>query len=429
MEINFFFRLSKGNRKANAGIGSISYYLTQFNTKPVEKTTGITCNRNEWNEVEKCFVGAGAMSKNNRLEKIKFSFENILNNANATQENLHEFVESVTTPLLKLKTFVDVMDEYLEFQHQKIRGIDSPRTETSIEESTYNTYLKRKENIILFLTKENKLRMNVSRFDGILCEKFDVWCVNTVGRTGKPRGQAYSTKHLKLIRSVVEFAVRNRYLTVNATKEYKFKQETEQKAFAAIKVLRTNDFSELKTINTISNETITTLQNFIGFTNTEQKYVDAFLFMRECWLHIGDYVELSDKHFKIDENKNCWIVKPRVKRLTDSGGQIQIMPLSPTAIEILNKYDTKFDGALSKLPKSKPSAFRQYLKMACARAGIKEHITLKYARSNGISNVYNNHKLRGEMIAVGAGWTTTEPLKFYLNYDFQNMRNEMLNLA
>ena len=422
MDIQFYFRPSKGNLKTKAGLGKISFVISQKNTKPIERSTFIVCKKDEWNDTEKVFTGTGAIANNNRLDRIKLNFELILNKPDTTQEDLNNFFESLETPVVHLKTFLEVFDEYLAFQESKIRDDEGQRTELTIERSTYETYLKRKNNIVKFLTMKNKSRINVGKFDGKLCEEFDMWCVGKIG------GQAYSNKHLKLIRSVLEFARRMRYITHNPTSDYKIKKDPSNVAIAAVNALKQVSFGNHSTVNTISNENIEKLETFTEFTYTEQKYVDAFLFMRECWLHIGDYLELDDTHFKIDEYKNYWIVKPRTKRMTDSGGQVQIMPLSPKAVEILNKYDKNFNGELSLLPRAKRSGFMQYLKMACVRAGIQEHITLKYARSNGISNIYNNTNVRAEQIAFGAGWTSTNPLKNYLKHDFNQMRKDFLNI-
>lgn len=421
MELQFFFRKSKGNLKSQAGLGKIIFIINQTNHKPIERSSGISCKIEEWNDTEKCFLGTGANSKNIRLEKIKSNFETILNKSNATQDDLQYFFDSLNAPTLYLKKFIDVFDEYLAFQADKIRKNDAERTLHTIEKSTYETYIKRKNNIIQFLSLKNKSNISVTHVDGKFCEDFDLWCVNNIG------GQAYSNKHLKLIRSVIRFAVKNKYITFNGTDEYKLKREPETIAISAAINLKenfaNNNVFTIDTVNTISNKTIESLSCYKAFTPTEQKYVDAFLFMRETWLHIGDYLELQDKHFKIDEKGHPWIIKPRVKRLSDTGGQIQIMPLTERAVEILNVYD----GKLSKLPKAQRSTFTKYLKMACLKAGITEKVTLKYARSNGISNSYNNNRLRSEMIAIGAGWTSPEPLKNYLRMDFNKLRNEMLN--
>lgn len=441
MEIHFFFRLSQGNLKASQGYGTLHYYITQKNRtiaydkntnlppssdkyknrtkaydkgkKVYETSTGISLNASEWDNHQKCFTGNSALTKNLKLDKIKLNFENILGNENANQSDLRNFIDSINPPIIKLKRFIEVFDEYLYFQSQKIRKPDEPRTENTIEKGTYYTYEKRYNNINLFLQYKNRLGLNVGKFDGLLCEEFDRWFTNPNNPLWekKPNGQAYSTKHLKMIRAVLDFAIRKKYILVNESLDYKLKYEKE------------------RAVDTLSNGSIEILTAFDGFTPTEQKYVDAFLFMRECCLHVGDYYELADEHIFIDENKQLWIRKMRVKRLTDDGRQIQFMPLSKKAIEILNKYDRNYSGELSMLPRAKAGSIIYYLRMACLRANITEHITLKFARSNGISHLYNDNKTRGELIAIGAGWTTTKPLKNYLKVDFEQMRREILNIA
>jgi integrase len=413
MNISFFFRISQGKVKAEKQLGSITYLITQKDTKgtkTIEKQTGLKCHRTEWNDDEKCFVGTNAMSKNIHLEKIKLEFERKVNQNEATQTELQTFVDFVK-PVVKLKLFTDVYNEYIEFQKLKIRKDDATRTKMTIEQSTFDTYKKRYKNIESFLTLQKRLNMNVSKFDALMCEKLDLFLTSNANSRGQKRGQEYSTKHIKLVQAVVEFARKCKYVTINSTRDYELK------------------YSPQTSIKTISNKALENLESFTGFSKIEQKYVDAFLFMRECLIHVGDYLELDDSHFDIDENGKYWIIKQRIKREVD-GRQIQMIPLSQKAIEILNKYDSNFDGALSKLPRAKNAAIiRYYVKIANARCNNTEYITLKYARSNGISNLYNNNKSRAESIAIVAGLTTTKQLKAYLKIDFNELRKEVLSIA
>lgn len=405
MKIAFFFRISQGNLKAQKGLGSITYIITQKDTKPLEKSTGIKCNKSEWDDDSKCFIGSGAASKNFHLEKIKLDFENNVNQKDITQSDLQGFVELVKPNIVKLKLFTDVFSEYVENQRLKIRKENSPRTKQTIEKSTFASYQKRYQNIEQFLKVKKLLHLNVNGFNAMMCESLDLWITTTKGFKGDSRGQLYATKHLKLVQAVMEFARKNKYITVNYATDYKLKYEPEQ------------------AVKTISDKALHALEFYEGYSETEQKYVDAFLFMRECCMHVGDYCELNDSHLDIDDQGEQWIVKQRVKREVD-GRQIQVVPLSEKAVAILNKY-----GSLSSLPRANHGSMRYYLKMANMKCGNTERITLKYARSNGISNLYNNNKTRSESIAIVAGLTTTKQLKAYLKIDFNLMRREVLNVA
>jgi len=156
------------------------------------------------------------------------------------------------------------------------------------------------------------------------------------------------------------------------------------------------------------------------FSNTEQKYMDVFLFMNETIMHVGDYLGLTSAHFEYHENGQVWLRKPREKRQEDNN-QIQILPLSDIAIAILKKYD-----GIENMPKATQQTMSKYVKMGCAKAGIERNVSLKMGRSSGISYKYNKLKMREHSIAIAAGWTSTAHLKDYLDIDYDDFRNEFL---
>jgi Phage integrase SAM-like domain len=409
MNITFYFKKSQGNLKAAKGYGIIHYYTYENNTKTSEKSTGIRCHYTEFDSDAQCFVGESSVIRNRRLNEIKNKFDVIISSKESlTQTDLLDFNESIHNKngIRLLKKFTEVVDEWLELQKTKLRKDGEKRHIGNIEKSTYYTYKKRYDNIYEFLRVKNLLEINVSKFDAGLCEQFDFWCINTLSLQGKKRGQDYSTKHLKLIRTIMDYAQRAKYITINPTHEYKLVHEPG------------------KTVETISNIEIMKLEKYQGFHEIEEKYIDAFLFMRECFLHFGDYYELQDKHLTTDEKGNKLIVKDRCKRVVD-GRTVQIIPLSEKAEKILNKYG----GNLSNLPRARNPVMAKYIKIACAKAGIERNVKIKFARSNGISNIYNINKARAEQVAIVAGWTKTDTLKYYRELNLVELRKEILNIA
>jgi integrase len=160
------------------------------------------------------------------------------------------------------------------------------------------------------------------------------------------------------------------------------------------------------------------LENCQILTETEVRVLDVFLFSKETFLHIGDFQDLKSEHIKMDKDGDRWIVKDRIKA-QEEGRQVQRVPLTKKAIEILEKY-----GSVEKMPHYKDGTFNRYLKMAAEKAGIQGNISFKMARSSGISEAYNEKCLRGESIAVAAGWTSPKELKTYLQIDYGQLKNE-----
>lgn len=429
MNITFYFRKSLGNKKAAAGFGTLNFYLSN---KVIDKSTEIRCHQGEFNSEHQIFVGPESAYKNKLKDDILFQFKRCFgNNQQSTvNEQIELFLQSLQKPRLKFVNFSELLEEFLLETETRIRHLDKPRTEHTIEMSTFGTYKKRKKNVIDYLAFTKNSSMNIADCNHQFLNNLQKWLVNTPNLDGQSRGQAYATKHLKLLKSAMKFAVAQKYIQHDATYNFRYVSEPTTKNTIALKIINNElTFDSMATVNTIDNEDLEKLRNYEYFTPTEQKYVDAFLLMREMWLHIKDYQELKDDNFQIDSRKNCWYVKPREKRTSDSSGQIQILPLSENALNILNKYDTNYNGAFSKLPKAHPNTVIHYVRIACRKVGIEKYVTLKYARSNGISNCYNFTQAKPEEIAIGAGWTTIKQLTSYWNPNFERFRKVILNVA
>ncbi|MEA5458573.1 hypothetical protein VB796_05965 [Arcicella sp. LKC2W] len=119
-------------------------------------------------------------------------------------------------------------------------------------------------------------------------------------------------------------------------------------------------------------------------------------------------------------NGQSWIIKPRVKRIEENN-QIQIIPLSETALQIIQKY-----GSIEQMPHTKQTTINRYIKQACVKAGITMTVSSKLGRSSGISFKYNFGGMREHSIAAIVGWTYPRELVNYLEIDMVQLHNEFL---
>lgn len=399
MKITFYFKASQSPTLKAQGMGFIYYYIIINNRKSPEKTTKIKCHRDDFNTIKGCFVGNDAEKRNKRLAQITEVVEKNKLIKEALGEDISvETVEISVHDRRMGRTFKSVMKEYLDQQFEKIRKEGELKHKGNIEQSTFETYEKRNRNIEKFLKAINKENLLISQFDERMCEMFDNYMTSKL-----KCGQAYSTKHIKLVRTVSELARRSNIIKVNFTENYKLKHEGKKK----VKTLHMNDYKLLNDKRTLLND-------------TELRYVDILIFMRETFLNYGDYIELEQKHLQIDESGKTWIIKARKKRIEEDR-QIQMIPLSKIALEFIEKY-----GGIENIPKRSLATINRNLKFIFKKVGINKNVSTKMGRSSGISKKFNFDGLRPESIAFVAGWTSTREMDSYLEIDTEQLSREFL---
>ncbi|MFC0182581.1 hypothetical protein SAMN04515674_101536 [Pseudarcicella hirudinis] len=405
MKITFYFRQSQTTSKKRKGLGIIYYYVMIDGIKSVEKSTKISTAFLHWDSINQELIsGEGFEAKNRRLRAIRREIEDQKRDfeLNGLVINEKTIFNKISTTKSE-ETLLKVVEDYLAEQKTKIRKEEELKHKGNIESSTYETYIKRIKNLTKFLLFQKKLSIRIDQVDERFCEQFDLYLTSNINDEGKSRGQNYATKHIKLIRTIVDFARRCKLTRDNPTIFYKLKHEGRKK------------------VKTVSPTEVSAIEK-LELNWNEQRYLDVFIFCRECIIHHGDFKQLCDeKHLRTDENGNFWIIKPR-KKAIEEGRQIQIIPMSDKAIRIMLKY-----GSLQEMPRFSTTNFNRYLKMLFAKAKVNKNVSSKMGRSSGISEAYNVKKLRGESIAVIAGWTTTRELESYLEIDHTILRDEYLS--
>ena len=399
MQVSFYFKYSQTKSLKELGYGTIYYYVMLNSKKSVEQSSKIQCNVSQWDANSKKLIGLDVERDNKRLSQIKQVIEKNKDIFEILGEPItaNELVKMTTVSVRHKKTFLDVFQEYKAEQFLKIRKEEELKSKSNIERTTYVTYLKRENNIVKYLKSINKSQVLCADIDARFCEMLD----NYLTQNGC--GQAYSTKNVKLVQSVMIYAKNAKIISVNFSESYKSKSIPRK----PVNTLRMTDIEKLELSTHL-------------FTSTEQKYVDVFLFLHEIIMHVGDYRQLTSKNFETYPNGQIWLRKPRKKR-QEENNQIQILPLSQKAIDIMKKY-----RGIDNMPKTTGQTMSKYVKMACVKAGIEKNVSLKMGRSSGISYKYNKLKMREHSIAIAAGWTSTAHLKDYLDIDYDDFYNEFM---
>lgn len=169
--------------------------------------------------------------------------------------------------------------------------------------------------------------------------------------------QNSSTKHLKLLKKIINLSVANSYIAFNPFATYKVEREPVE-------------------IDFLDEEELRKVINFDTPIPRFERAKDMFLFGCFTGLSYIDIKTLTVEHFEKDATGRIWIKKRRVKT-----GVLSRIPLLPIAKLILDKY--KGDDKL--LPIQDPSDINKYLKDIAILCNINKHITFHIAGHNYFS--------------------------------------------
>ena len=175
-------------------------------------------------------------------------------------------------------------------------------------------------------------------------------------KSDKKMSQNSTTKHLKLLKKIINVAIANSYMIFNPFATYKVEREPVDVAFL--------DEEELRRII-----------NFDTPLPRLERARDMFLFGCFTGLSYIDIKTLLPEHIEKDCAGRIWIKKRRVKT-----GVLSRIPLLPIAKMILDKYR----GGEKLLPIQDSADINKYLKNNC----IFSRINVKY----------NQDKIKGNLL-------------------------------
>ena len=165
-------------------------------------------------------------------------------------------------------------------------------------------------------------------------------------RIDKGMAQNSSTKHLKLLKKIINLSVANSYMAFNPFSTYKVEREPVD-------------------IDFLDEEELRKIINFDTPLPRLERAKDMFLFGCFTGLSYIDIKTLTPEHFEKDNTGRIWIKKRRVKT-----GVLSRIPLLPIAKLILDKYK----GGEKLLPIQDPADINKYLKDIAILCGINKRI-------------------------------------------------------
>lgn len=208
---------------------------------------------------------------------------------------------------------------------------------------------------------------------------------HTFLRIDKGMAQNSSTKHLKLLKKIINLAVANSYMTTNPFITYKIEREPVE-------------------IDFLDEEELRKIINFDTPLPRLERAKDMFLFGCFTGLSYIDIKTLAPEHFEKDNAGRIWIKKRRVKT-----GVLSRIPLLPIAKLILDKYK----GGEKLLPIQDPADINKYLKDIAILCDIKKRITFHTSRHTFASTVTLANNISLEVVSKMLGHTNTRMTNHY----------------
>lgn len=373
--ILFFIRESRVRKD---GTASIEIVLT-VNGERCAFSTGKRVKSCDWDKTKQQVKGKDeeAQSLNNYLKAIKAKLyqkeaelldRGFIITAELLRDAYFDKVES-----LKEKTLFEVFEEHNREQ-EKLVG-------NGVSKATYwiSVYTVR-------LLKEF-VQQKYKREDLYLRElnlNF-IQSFHTFLRIDKGMAQNSSTKHLKLLKKIVNLAVANSYMTTNPFITYKIEREPVE-------------------IDFLDEEELRKIINFDTPLPRLERAKDMFLFGCFTGLSYIDIKTLAPEHFEKDNAGRIWIKKRRVKT-----GVLSRIPLLPIAKLILDKYK----GGERLLPIQDPADINKYLKDIAILCDIKKRITFHTSRHTFASTVTLANNISLEVVSKMLGHTNTRMTNHY----------------
>ena len=208
---------------------------------------------------------------------------------------------------------------------------------------------------------------------------------HTFLKIDKRMAQNSSTKHLKLLKKIINLAVANSYMTYNPFATYKIEREPVE-------------------IDFLDEEELRKIINFDTPLPRLERAKDMFLFGCFTGLAYIDIKTLAPEHFEKDGEGRIWIKKRRVKT-----GVLSRIPLLPIAKLILDKYK----GGDKLLPIQDPADINKYLKDIAILCDIKKRITFHTSRHTFASTVTLANNISLEVVSKMLGHTNTRMTTHY----------------
>ena len=369
----FSIRESKARKSGNAPIET----TITMNGERVSFSTGKLVNIDRWDKTKQQVKG-----KDDEAKNINHFLQSVKNRLYQKEAELMERGYVVTAELLrdayldkietlKEKTLLNVLHEHNEERKKMVGKGVAPATYWTFEYSArlLESFIKDRYKRSDILLRE----LNVGFIQG-----FHTYLLQTMGQNS-------TTKHLKLLKKIINLAVAKCYITHNPLNIYKVERNPVE-------------------IDFLTEEELRRIINFDTPLPRLERAKDMFLFGCFTGLSYIDIKTLTNEHFEKDDMGRVWIKKRRVKT-----GVLSRIPLLPIAKMILDKYR----GGEKLLPIQDPADINKYLKDIAILCNINKRITFHTSRHTFASTVTLANNISLEVVSKMLGHTNTRMTTHY----------------
>ena len=164
------------------------------------------------------------------------------------------------------------------------------------------------------------------------------------------------------------------------------------------------------------------------------KVMDIYLFCAYTSLSIGDYNNLTEDNFDVDDDGDLMIFTPRGK-----SGTLQRIPLNESFVQLLEKFKTNLksdillpiksmegEKVFLALPKMSGVNLNKYLKEIAVLASVEKHLTFHSSRKFQVSHLINDLKVDSIIIREIVGWKDDRQFKRYSKIDYSTIKSHVL---
>ncbi len=381
------------NERVNVPLkGSPIYCRITMRRKKAEFATDEFCQPKKWDNKN----GAPLVRSNRIKEYLNFIESKIFE----IKRELEYQNKNISAKILKAKykdqssgkkiTFLDHMDLFIEHISQLKEDYGKSRI------SKYKTTRRYFTN---FLESINSKTIMIQDYDLEKIQAFDMYLATNIvdARTQKLIGRNTINNHHKLLKVVLNAAVKKEILSISPYSNFKLKDIKTNREFL------TKD--ELIAFNKVE------LANNERFDRVR----DIFLFSCYTGLRFNDAQNLRSDNISIDSDNNHWLTFEQAKTK-----QMVRLPLLKPAIEIYNKYEHLRKSTKKIIPKISNQKFNDYIKVVAGLAGVTKNISHHIARHTFATTVTLSNDVPLEVVSNMLGHKDLKTTQIYAKITDEN---------
>ncbi len=392
MTVKFYLKPVK-----SSGSGFKVYAQIIFNRTKAEFTTGLPCEKSDWNPKKQEFNKNSLF--NQRLSDLKMKIYRIKNNFDELKINYS--AKDLKIQLLGSKKSEDLLLEY--FQEY----IDRKLKDGSWSQATSKLYFASQNYLTKFLSEHNRQKITLENYNLTIIAKFDDYLRQIIWNDKGDRLSITSiNKHHTRVKTILGDAISRGKLNINPYAHFKLTFPQGNREY-----LTKEELDKLNSLDLSKNESLDQVRDIFMFScYTGLRFCDAIDLKMEDIQIIND-----EPHIRVDQIKT---------------GERREIPLIKPAISIVDKYNwSKFRSLKGNvLPIYTNQRVNRYLKFISNLCGIKKNLTHHIARHTCATTILLDNNVPIEVVSHWLGHTNIKTTQIYAKISHTKLQNESKRL-